>query len=129
MKLNPTFNKLPLIALLTLGLVCSPLVVNADNGDRGRHGHYQPDYGKPHHIDDHHSDHRGNGHRKHHDYRNSCNKHYKHAYKSVHHHDRPQGQHRHYTSVQRHYREEQHPDRFRYFPGSYFGSLAILFQD
>jgi hypothetical protein len=49
MKLYPIFNKLPLIALLSLGLACSPLVVSADDDDRDRHGKYQQNRGKPHH--------------------------------------------------------------------------------
>ena len=49
MKLYSTFNKLPLIALMSLGLVCSPLIAGADDGNRGRYGHYQQDRGKSHH--------------------------------------------------------------------------------
>ena len=48
MKLYSTFNKLPLIALLSLGLACTPLVAMADDGDRGRHGQYQQERGKSH---------------------------------------------------------------------------------
>ncbi len=43
MKLYKTFSKLPLVALLSLGLLFSPLLVSADNGDHGRGGHYQHD--------------------------------------------------------------------------------------
>ena len=53
MKSYSTFYKLPLLALLSLGLVCSPLVASAAKGDRGdrgdRQGHYQQDRGKSHH--------------------------------------------------------------------------------
>ena len=42
MKLNPTLNKLSLMALLSLGLACSPLVASADD-DHDRHEHHQQD--------------------------------------------------------------------------------------
>ncbi len=48
MKLYSIFNTLPLIALLSLGLACSPLVASADDGNRGRHGYYQQDRSKSH---------------------------------------------------------------------------------
>ncbi|MEN8108942.1 MAG: hypothetical protein ABFS22_13175, partial [Pseudomonadota bacterium] len=57
MKPYSTFNKLPLIALLSLALACSPLVASADDGDCGRHGHYQQDRGKSHHRADYRRDH------------------------------------------------------------------------
>jgi hypothetical protein len=52
MKLYSTPNKLPLVALLSLGLACSPLVVSADNGDSRRQGHYQQDRGNSHYRTD-----------------------------------------------------------------------------
>ena len=58
MKLHPRFNTLSLIALLSLGLACSPLVVSADDGDRGWHGNYQQDSGKSHHRVDYRRDYR-----------------------------------------------------------------------
>ena len=48
MKLCSTFNKLPLIVLLSLGLACSSLVASAADRDRGRHDQYQQDRGKSH---------------------------------------------------------------------------------
>ena len=57
MKLYSTFNKLSLISLLYLGLACSPLVANADDGDV-QHGLYQQDHGKLHYWADHRRDHR-----------------------------------------------------------------------
>ncbi len=41
MKLNTLFKKSPLIVLLSLGLAGSPLVANADGGNRARHGDYK----------------------------------------------------------------------------------------
>ncbi|MEN8132705.1 MAG: hypothetical protein ABFS45_21490 [Pseudomonadota bacterium] len=58
MKLYSTFNRLSLITLLSLGLVCSPLVASADDGNL-QHGLYQKDRGKFHYWADHLRDHRG----------------------------------------------------------------------
>jgi len=77
MKLNPTFNKLSLIALLSLGLACSPLVVSADDGNRDRHGHYQQDRGKSHHRVDHRRDYRDYQHDHRYDKRGGYSKHKK----------------------------------------------------
>ena len=88
MKLHSAFNKFPLIALLSLGLVCSPLVASADNGDRGRQGHYQQDRGKSHHRADHRRDYRDYQHDRRYDRRGGYRKHKKsHSVKSpiIHH--------------------------------------------
>ena len=77
MKLYSTFNKLPLIALLSLGLACSPLVASADKGDRGRHGHYQQDRDKSHHRADHRRDYRDYQHDRRYDKRGGYSKHKK----------------------------------------------------
>ena len=77
MKLNLTFNKLSLMALLSLGLACSPLVVSADDDNHNRHDHQQQDHGKPHHRVDHHKDHRDHQNNRRHDKRVNYNKHKK----------------------------------------------------
>jgi septal ring factor EnvC (AmiA/AmiB activator) len=80
MKLHTTFNKLPLLALLSLGLACSPLVVSADDSDHDRHDRHdqqQQDYNKPHHRVDHHKDHRDNQNDRRHDKRVDYSKHKK----------------------------------------------------
>ena len=139
MKLNTKRNKLSLIALLSLGLACSPLAVNAADGGHGWSGHHRQDHGRPHHK----TEHRGNrheyGHRIHHGYRDSCrtnykhiDKHdykhdYKHVNKKVKHKYKPQGQGRHYDNHQPYYRDGYYSDSMRFFPESYFGSLAVLF--
>jgi len=128
MKLNTTLNKLSLIALLSVGLACAPLAVNADDGHRGWHGHHQQDRGKSHHKVDYRSDFRGFGHRNNHRPLNSCRVDHKHGYKKGHHKNRSHGYNKHQTDVQRHYRVGQH-ERYRLSPGSYLGSLAVLFYD
>jgi Ni/Co efflux regulator RcnB len=62
MKLHTTFNKLPLLTLLSLGLACAPLVVSAAGDDHGRHGHHQRDHGEDYrdYQNDRHHDKRGN---------------------------------------------------------------------
>ncbi len=110
MKLKSTMNKLPLITLLALGLMSSPLVVNASDGDRGRHEHYQQHHGKLHHKIDHHRNYRDHGQHKNHGYQ-SYRTNYKHGHKNGHHYDRPNGHYSHYTTVQRHYRDDHHYNR------------------
>jgi hypothetical protein len=77
MKLYPTFNKLPFIALLSLGLVCSPLVVSAADNDHDRHDHYPQDRGKSHHRVDHRRDYRDHQNDRRHDKRSGYGKHKK----------------------------------------------------
>ena len=129
MKLNPTLNKLSLIALLSLGLACAPLVVNANDGDRGRHGQHQQHHGKSHHRTSHHKEYRGYGHLKHHGYRNSLHKDYKHSYKSEHHYYRPYGHHDHSTGIQRHYRNSYDYDQPSFFLGLFSDDLDVLYLD
>jgi len=117
MKLKSTMNKLPLITLLALGLVCSPLIVSASDGDRGRHGHYQQNHGKHHQKIDHHRSYRDYGHHQNYGHKNSYRKDYKHGYKSGHHNYRPYGHYGHYVSVQRHYRDGHHYERPLFFLG------------
>jgi Ni/Co efflux regulator RcnB len=76
MKLYPLFNKLPLMALLSLGLAGSPLIASADD-DHDRHNHHQQDHGKPHHRAYHHKDHRDHKNNRHHDKRGGYSKHKK----------------------------------------------------
>ena len=128
MKLNPTLNKLSLIALLSLGLVCAPLVVNANDGDRGRHGQHQQHHGKPHHRTSHHKEYRGYGHLKHHGYRNGHQKDYKHGYKSGHHYYKPSGHHGHYTGIQRHYYSHDY-DRPSFFLSLFSDDLDGFYRD
>ena len=129
MKLNPTFNKLSLTALLSLGLVCSPLVVNADDGDHSRHGHHQQHHGKSHHRTSHHSDAHGYGHRKHYGYRNSHHKDYKHNNKSGHHYYKSSRHHDHYVGIQRHYRDSYSYDRPNYFLSLFSSDLDAFYLD
>ena len=123
MKLNPTFNKLSLTALLSLGLVCSPLVVNADDGDRGRHGHHQQHHGKSYHRTSHHSNFRGYGHHKPHGSQNSYHK----GYKSGHHYYKPYRHNDHYVGVQRHYRDSYSYDRPNYFLSLFSSDLDAFY--
>ena len=127
MKLKPTFNKLPLIALLFLGLVCSPLAVNADNGNRGWSGHHRQDHGKPHHKTDQRSDYRDYDHRYIHGNRDSCRTGNKHGHKTGHHKHWSHGYDSHNTPLRHHYREGHQNDQVYFIPESYFGSLAVLF--
>ena len=130
MKLYSTFNKLPLIALLSLGLACSPLVASADDGDRGRHGHYQQDRGKSHHRSDHRRDYRDYGHRHNHGYRNSYRKDYKHGYKKIgRRHDRQHGHHGHYVDVHRRDWHGHHNDRAHFMLGLYSDDLDVIIRD
>lgn len=128
MKLNTTLNKLPLIALLSVGLVCSPLAANAADDNHGWRGHNQQDRGNSRYKTDHHSDFRSFGHRDHHSYRHSCRTNNKHGYKKGHHKDGLHGYGSHHADV-RHHGRVGHHERHRAFPGSYLGSLAVLFYD
>ena len=76
MKLYSTFNKLPLITLLSLGLACSPLDASADGGDV-QHGLYQQDRGMFHYWTDHRRDHRDYQDDRRYDKRGSYSKHKK----------------------------------------------------
>lgn len=129
MRLNTTLNKLPLIALLSIGLACAPLAVNADDGNRRWHGHHQQDQGKRHQQADHHSDLRDYAHHKTHGYRDSCRMNVTHGYKNGPHTYRPHKYGSHHASVQRDYRNRHHHDRLRFFPGVHSGGLAVLFYD
>ena len=119
MKLKSTMKKLPLITLLALGLVCSPLVVNASGGDRDRHGQHQQDRGNLHHKIDHHRSYRDYGHHNNYGHNNSCRMDYKRGHKKGHHKNRPNKHHGHYNKVQRHYDDgDGHRyDRTLYFLG------------
>ena len=110
MKLKSTLNKLPLIALLSLGLVCTPLVVSASDSDHGWHGHYQQDRGKHHQKSAHHRGYRNYGHYQSCGHRNSYRKDYKHGYMSGNRHYRRHGHHDNDTNVQRHKRNGHHYD-------------------
>ena len=130
MKLNTTLNKLTLTALLSLGLVCSPLVVSAADGNHGWSGHQQQDRGKSHYKNDRRSDQRDYAHHKTHGYRDSCRVNYTRVYKGGNHHNyQAKGHHTYYTGVQRHYRDAHNRERFSFFPGAYSGGLAALFYD
>jgi hypothetical protein len=104
MKLKSTLNKLPLIALLSLGLVCTPLVVSASDSDHGRHGHYQQDRSKHHQQAVHHRGYRDYGHQQSCGLRNSYRKDYKHGHMNKHRHYKRHGHHDNNANVQRHKR-------------------------
>jgi hypothetical protein len=137
MKLNTKRNKLSLIALLSLGLACSPLVVNAADRGHGWSGHHQQDRGKPHHKTEYRSNRHDVGHRVKHGYRDSCrtdykhiDKHdYKHVNKKVNHKYKSHGRGRYNDNHQPYYRDGYYSDSNRFFPESYFGNLAVLFYD
>ena len=57
MKLYSTFNKLPLVTFLYLGLSCSPLLASTADDDI-RHGDYQQNHDKHHYWAEHRRDHR-----------------------------------------------------------------------
>ena len=84
MKLYSTFNKLPLIALLSLGLACPPLVASADDGDRGRHGQYQQERGKSHQRAGRGGDYRDYQYDRRYDKRGGYSKHKKYKHKKSH---------------------------------------------
>ena len=115
MKLNTIHNRFSLIALLSLGLACSPLVVSADDDNRGWRSQYQQDRGKPHHETGGYSD--------------SCRTHSRHGYKKGHHKYSPHRYNSHHANVQQHYRGEHHYDRSRFLSGWYSSNLAALFYD
>jgi hypothetical protein len=101
MKLTTTLNKLPLIALLSVGLVYTPLVVSAGDSGHDRHSDYQQD------RDTHHSKTaRYRGYRDY-SYQQSCchgnsyRKARKHGYVSGHHPLRRHGPHDNDASFQR----------------------------
>lgn len=133
MKPNSTCNKLSLIALLSLGLVCSPLVANAGDNDRGRHGNYQQDRGKTHYK----ADHRDYGYDDRHSYRND----YKHGHKNRRHHHNRRGHHGHRHDSHRRYTHGNHYEHnyrrhhARYdndvdlILGLYSGNMGIIFRD
>ena len=128
MKLKPTCIKLPLIALLSMGLVCAPLAVSADDDNRGWRGHYQQDCGKHDDRVDRRSDHHDYVYHKTHGHRDSCRTNDKHGHKhGKHHNKRAKGQHRHYSGVRHHYRDQQRHENVHYIPGAYHSSLAVLF--
>ena len=123
MKLFTTFKKLPLITLLSLGLAGLPLVASANDGDRGRHGHYQQDHGKSHHRNDRRRDHRDHGDR--HSYRKG----YKHGYRNARHHNKRHGHHgRHHNSHQR-YGHGHYYDHVGFMLGLYSDNLDVIFRD
>ena len=137
MKLYSTFKKLPLIALMSLGLACSPLVASAGDGDRGRHGQHQQDRGKPNHKSGHRSDRRDYGHYRDRGDRHNYRKGYKHGYRDRHHRNKHHGHHRrHYDSHQRyghgHHYDRHHDryyDRVGFMFGLYSDDLDIIFRD
>ncbi len=112
MKLSSTFNKLPLIAVLSLGLACSPLVASADDSDRGRHGRSQQDRGKSHYKADH---------RDRHSYRKG----YKHGYR-----DRRHKESRYAHNGHPYYRHQGHYyDHGGFMLSLYSDNLDIIFLD
>lgn len=138
MKLLSTLNRLPLIGLLSLGLVCSPLVASADDDDRGRRGEYRQDRGQ---HDRHNIDHRRDKHD--HGNRHSYRKGYKHGlkdsrYRDKHHrrhgrhghHDRHYKTHHHYRYWQDHdHRHGHYNDTVEFMLGLYSGNLGIIVRD
>jgi hypothetical protein len=131
MKLKPTLFKLPLIALLSIGLAGSPLLVNADDGNRGWHGHNRQDQGKSHYKAGTRtrSDHHDRVYHKTHGHRDRCRVDFKHGHKKGHHKYRPHHRGRHYNITQPYYRDGYHHDSSLYYPGSLFSSLSVLFYD
>jgi hypothetical protein len=129
MRLNTTLNRLSLIALLSIGLTCAPLAVNADNGERGWHGHHQQDHGKRHHRTDYRSDQRDYAHHKTHGYRDSCRMNDVRGYKTDHGRYRPHGYGSHHAGIHRHYRSGHQLGHLRVFPGVHPGGLAVLLYD
>jgi hypothetical protein len=133
MKPYKKFRKLPLIALLSLGLACTPLVAGADGGERGRHGYSQQDRGKSHHGSDHRREYRDYGHQRKQGYRKGYNKGYRHGYKSGHHYDRRHNGHRghygNYHDVHRHYRHGPRHDYASLVFGLYSDNLDVIFRD
>ena len=121
MKLKFTMNKLPLITLLALGLVSSPLVVNASNNDRGRDGHHQQDRVRHHQKIEHHRDYRDYNRHQKHTYQNSHRNDYRHGGKRARHYDRSYGHYGHYNKIQRSYSNGHHYDRPFYFLSLFSG--------
>jgi hypothetical protein len=113
MKLNPTISKLPLIALLSLGLACSPLAANASNDNHGWRDHYQQDRGKSHHRSDHHD----YGHHKNHGGHDSCRMDYKPGRKIGFFANRPHGHDHHYATTKRRYTDGKYDHHPLFFLG------------
>jgi hypothetical protein len=110
MKLKSTINKLPLIAMLSLGLVCTPLVASASDSGHGRHGHQQQDRGKHNKKTARHRGYRDYGRHQSCGHRNSYRKAYKHGYMSGHRHHRRHGHHDNDVNIQRHQWNGRHYD-------------------
>ena len=137
MKLHSKYNQLPLIALLSLGLMCSPLIANAGDSNRGQYGHYQQDRGKASQR----GGHRDHGHRA--DYGNwhSYRKGNKHGYKDRSRHHKRSGYHGHGHPSHRRYDHGNHyghnyrghHDHYRhdvdFMLGLYSDNLAVIFRD
>lgn len=121
MKQYSMYKRLPLVALLLLGLASMPLVASADNDNRGRQSHSR-------HGDDHHRDYRpGRG--SHHDNRRSYWRGYKHGYKNGYYNDRPYGYRGRYCNIHRRYYYEPHHDRVDFLFGLSSENLDIIFRD
>lgn len=116
MKLTSTLNKLPLIALLSLGLVCTPLVASAGDSDHGRYRDYQQDRGEHHIKTARHGGYREYGHHRSCSHRNSYRKARKHDYVSGDHHHRRHGPHDNDSIFQR-YQWDGHYDQSLFLLG------------
>ena len=108
MKSHPRLGKLTLAALLSMGLLCSPLIVNASDRQHNGYGHSQGHHGKSHHS------------YKNHGYRKSYHHGYKRGYKSGRHNYKPQRHHDYYANSHRYNGGGGHYDR----SGLYFGLFS-----
>ncbi len=110
MKLYSTFSKLPLMAVLSIALASSPLVVSADDG-----GH-----GKSHRRPEHQRDYRDYGHRRNNGYRHGYRDGYSDGYGDSY---RPYG---HYT---RYYGHGYRREHVGFVLGLYSDDLDIIIRD
>jgi len=113
MKSHPRLGKLTLAALLSMGLLCSPLIVNASDGHHNRHGYSQSQHGK--------SQYKDNNRYRNHGYRTSYRKGYKHGYKSGRHDYRPQRHNDYYADSHRYNGGGEHYGRTSLYFGLFSG--------
>lgn len=147
MNIRSTIKTLPLIGVLALGLVLSPMTAMADQSDRGSHkGQYSHDNSKkhnkahknarPHKV--HEYDRRGHKHagNKHYDKRysrhnkHSNNKHFRHSHRDKHRHGSRRHSHSYYVvNDHRHHDHYIDFDDLRFMIGLHTDNFDIIFRD
>jgi hypothetical protein len=116
MKLTSMLNKLPLVTLLSLGLVCTPPVVSAGDSDHGRHSDDQQDRDGQYTKTVRDSGYREYGHHQRCSHRNSYHKARRHGYVSGHQDHRRHGPYDNDAIFQR-YQWDGHDDQSLFLLG------------